>query len=177
MRHLDRQQTVRCKQLRQSSDEVVEARDLREGVVAGNQIGLAALALELVSKVTSEESRQGANSGGFRRPGDILGGLDAQHGNPGGNEVAQQVAIVAAHFDDEAVRSELQLPLHVFGIASDVLEPAGREGREVGVLGEDDVRRNIGRQLDKEAAPAHQDPERIEGLHRVELILAEEALA
>ena len=125
MRHLDRQQAVRCKQLRQSSDEVVDVRDLREGVVAGNQIGLAALALELVGKVTSEESRQGANSGGFRRPGDILGGLDAQHGNPCGDEVAQQIAIVAAHFDDEAVRSELQLPLHLFGIASDVLEPAG----------------------------------------------------
>ena len=59
MRHLDRQQAVRCKQLRQSSDEVVEVRDLGEGVVAGNEVGLAALALELVGKVTSEEPRRG----------------------------------------------------------------------------------------------------------------------
>ena len=43
----------------------------------------------------------------------FCGGLDAQHGNPGGDEVAQQVAIVTAHFDDEALRSEPQLPLHL----------------------------------------------------------------
>ena len=54
-----------------------------------------------------------------------------------GDEVLEQVAVVARQLDDEAVPAEAEALDHRVGVLPRVLHPAVGEGREVGVLAED----------------------------------------
>ena len=58
-----------------------------------------------------------------------------------------------------------------------MLDPAGRERREVRVLGEDLLRRDVLLELDEQAAVADPHMERIERLHLVQPLGRDEALA
>ena len=66
---------------------------------------------------------------------------------------------------------------HLIGVRAGVLHPAVGERREVGVLGEDVLGADVLLQLHEPALPADVDVERVERLHRVDLVGAEVALA
>src|SRR5262249_58662324 len=56
-------------------------------------------------------------------------------------------------------------------------EPAVRVGGEVGVVAEDALDADVLAELDEPARPADEDTQGIEGLHPIELVGSEEALA
>ncbi len=98
-------------------------------------------------------------------------------GTPSGSEVLQQVAVVARELDDQAVRAEAQPLRDRLAVALGVRNPGGRVGGEVGVLPEDVLGADVLLELHQEALPAHQRMQRKVGLHGVELLADEKALA
>ena len=69
--------------------------------------------------------------------GDVGGGLDAQARDAHGDKIAQQVAVVGGHLHHETVGRERQATRHFQGEAACVVEPARRDGGEIGVVAED----------------------------------------
>ena len=88
----------------------------------------------------------------------------------------QQIAVIAAQFDDEAFRSEPEPALDHFAVAPGMRHPSRRIGREIGVFGENVRRADELRKLNQPAGMANPGVERVIALWRVELVLGEEAL-
>src|SRR6266571_1210093 len=76
-----------------------------------------------------------------------------------------------------ARRPEAEALEHLLAVAAGVVDPGGRVGREVGVLGEDLLRADVLLELDQQAAFADVHAQRVERLHLVELVGAQVALA
>jgi hypothetical protein len=108
--------------------------------------------------------------------GDVGRGLDPEHRHPALGEVLEQVAVVRGELHHLRSLAEAEARDGHLGVAAAVLEPAGRERREVRVVGEDRVGRLELLELHEEAALADQRVEREERLHRAELVLAEVAV-
>ena len=98
-------------------------------------------------------------------------------GTPGLHEPLQEVAVVAGQLDDLARGAEPEAIDHLSSVVPGVLDPAVGERGEIGVLGEDVLGADVLLELHQPAVPAHQNPQRIEGLHRVQLVGPEIALA
>ena len=88
----------------------------------------------------------------------------------------QQIAVIAAEFDDEAFRSEPEPALDHFAVAHGMRHPSRRIGGEIGVFGENVRRADEFRKLHQPAGMANPGVERVIALGRVELVLGEEAL-
>ena len=92
-------------------------------------------------------------------------------------EVLEEVAVVRRELDDEALAAETEPFGDRVDIAPCVLDPGIGVRREIGVLGEDLVGSDERRDLREPAVGAHLDVERIEGLHVLQALRREEALA
>ncbi len=57
-----------------------------------------------------------------------------RHGIPADDEVPEQIAVVRGHLDDQAVGAEPEPRDHRLRVAARVIEPAARDGREVGIV-------------------------------------------
>ena len=109
--------------------------------------------------------------------GDVACGLDAQHRDAARDDVLQQVAVVAGDLEHAAPRPSAEALDRRRRRSARRAPPTSREGGEVRVLARRSRRaRRIG-QLDEQAAVADPDVERVERLHLVELVGAQEALA
>ena len=60
--------------------------------------------------------------------------LDAQHRHAHGQEMLQQIAVVAGELDHEAVAVQPEPFAHGHAVAPRMLDPAGGIGREVGIF-------------------------------------------
>ncbi len=177
MRELEGGDAARAQQDRHARQEVVEVGHLRQHVVADDEIGEHAAVDELARRVLVEEACQGRHAARFRRLGHVLGRVDAEHGVALLDEELQQVAVIAGELDDTAVARQLEaLDRHV-DIAPRMRQPRLGIGREIGVFVEDVLGRHVFLYLRQEARAAHHHLERIERLHRVDLVGGEEALA
>src|SRR5688572_3799118 len=100
VRELQRENAVGLEQSPEPTDEVVQVRDLGEYVVADKEIrGPPGRGEALRHAFTEEVNHRGDATvqGDLRH---VAGGLHAEHWNPPGQKVLQQVAIVAADLDD-----------------------------------------------------------------------------
>jgi hypothetical protein len=125
-----------------------------EDVVAGHQVGPPVPGGDLPARLGPEElhfRRDAAGPGGL---GHVRGGLDALHRYPAGLEMLQQVAVVARHLGDQAVRREAEAADHRVGVSLCVRYPGVRIRREVGIVGKDMFARYICGDLDKKAVRA-----------------------
>ncbi len=111
-----------------------------------------------------------------RHLGDVGGRLDTQARDLGGHRVLQQVAVVAGDLEHQAGSAELEALDHGVHVALGVLDPAVRVRAEIGVVGKDGLAAHVFVQLDQPALIADVGVERIERLHRIELVRAQEAL-
>jgi len=177
MRELERHGSRRLKQRADPGDERVQIRNLREHVVAQDEIGLAALQDELDRELAPEELDQRLDAPGRGRLSDIGRGLDAQRRDALLDEVLEQVAVVAPELDDEALGPEREPVGDHRDVVLRVLEPRRGERREVGVLGEDAIGSDVLVELHEEAVGAHPNVKRIERLHSVERVGRHVALA
>ena len=117
MRDLDGQQAVRCQQLGHASHEVVEVGHLRQRVVAGDQVSRPPGPLSSRASSLAEEPGERGDARGLCDQRDVLGRFDAEDGHPGGDEVPQQVSVIAAQLDDEVVGPRSSCTSHPVGIS------------------------------------------------------------
>src|SRR5271170_5669595 len=96
MGELECDYTIWCKQMHHSCGEVVKIRNLRQYIVADNEIGPPTLGHELLRKLQAEELDESRNILLACRFGDISGRLDADHRNTQRQEVLKQISIVAS---------------------------------------------------------------------------------
>ncbi len=98
-------------------------------------------------------------------------------GTPSGREMLQEVAVIARQLDGQAVGAEVQALGDLLAVALGVRHPARREGREIGVLGEDRFRAHILLELHEVAGLADQHVQREVHLHLIDFAGLQEALA
>ena len=161
---LDAQPPLRFEDQGEAGHEVVEIGDVGEDVVGHDEVGGAAPPDQVGRRLSTEEGGLGGNPPLDGDGGHVGGRLDPEDGDAGGDEVLQQVAVVAGHLDDQAVGPQAEVGDRGGGEPSPVLDPAVGVGREVGVVVEERLRRDHGFQLHQQAAVAHQGVERVAGL-------------
>src|SRR5205085_11126259 len=157
-------------------DEVVEVRDMREHVVPDQEVGAPARRGEPRRGLAAEELDFRRNPPLARDLGDVRGRLDPEHRDPALDEVLEEVAVVAGDLDHVRALAEFEAGGRHLRVPPAVLEPAARIGREVGVVGEDRLRRLELPELDEEALVAGERAEREERLHRAELVLGQDVV-
>ena len=177
MRELERDDALRRQQMRHAGDEVVEVGHLRQHVVADDEVGGLAFGDEPLGEADAEELDQRRDVLLARDLGDVGGRLDAGDGHAERQEMLQQIAVVAGDLVDAALRAEIEARLDHLAIFARMLDPGGRVGREVGVLGEDMLGLDVFLELHEEAAVADQRMQRIERLHRIGLLGGQKTLA
>ena len=177
VRELERHDTVRLQQQHHSGDKVIEVGNLREDIVADDEVGIVSLRDQLAGQAFTEKvdaRRDTAINGDL---GDIRGRLDAEHRHAERKKVLQEIAVVARKLDRQALRSEIEPLLDHVAIGSRMRHPAHGVGRKVGVLGEDVRRADVFLQLHEEAFGADKRVQRKVRLHAVELVGGNEAFA
>ena len=133
--HLDHGDAVVLEQRRDSVDESVRVRDVREHVVGMHDIGPAALGDELCRQLTAEELLPRVDAfvpRSRRRP---RRRLDPEHLDSGSHVVLQQIAVVARELDHKAHGVELALQDPRRHIVAGVSHECVDHRREVGVVG------------------------------------------
>ena len=150
--------------------EVVDVRDVGIDVVADDEIPLTALGGQALAQVGAKEFSQDGDALGLGRGGGAGGGFDAETGDAGGDEIAQQVAVVGGHLDDQAVSAEGQAVADHVGVAGGVVQPTGGGGGEVGVVvAKQFVGAGVVGGLDQPAVVADEEFERVIGLRTVQV--------
>ena len=150
---------------------------MRQHVVGDEQVGAASVRGELARELAAEEPHDRRDAELARRLGDVRGRLDAERRDAALDEVLQQVAVVARDLDDQAVGAEAEALDRHRRRSACVRDPGVGVRREVGVLGEDVLRRHELLELHQQAVLADLRVERIERLHRVGAVGRHVALA
>ena len=177
MRHLDGDDALRRQQMRHGGDEVIELGHLRQHIVGNDQIGVPVVGHHLPRCFGTEEGDERRNACLSRRLRHIGGGLDAKHRHAEGNEMLQQIAVIASELDHEAFRSEPEAALDHLAIAASIRYPGRRIRREIGVFGDNVLRADEFGKLNQPAGVANPDVKRVLDLWRVEFGFGEETLA
>ena len=96
-------------------------------VIGNHQIRMAAANHDIARRFTPKETHFGRHTGGYSAGGNIRGWLHAKAWDAGGDEIAQQIAIIARDFDNEALRTECKALMHRRSVTRGVIKPALRE--------------------------------------------------
>src|SRR5262245_28249844 len=119
--------TVRRKQMRHSCGEVVEIRDLRQHIVADNEVCPPTLRHELLGKLQVEKLDESGNILLARRFGYISGWLDSNHRNAQRYEMLKQISVVASDLDHLTLRTKIKPSLDLFAIPARMIDPECRK--------------------------------------------------
>ena len=103
----------------------------------------------------AEEGDFGRDAAGDRRRRDIGRRLDPERRHAGGEEMAQQIAVVGGDLDHHRARPEREAVDHRQRVAARVRDPGIRHRREIGVVGEDRLGTDRFVDLNQEALAAH----------------------
>ncbi len=161
----------------ESGREVVEVRHVRKDVVGGHQVGAAMLGHDRLGGIAAEKVDHCGDPPFHRHLGDVGGRLDAEAGNLRRDRVLQQVPIVAGYLKHEAGAAEVEPRDHRVHVPLGMLDPAVGVRAEVGVVGKDRFAAHIFMELHQPALIADVGVQRVERLHRVQLVGAKKALA
>ena len=126
-----------------------------EDVVGGGQVGADSARGEPFGGGAAEEGDFGRHAARDRRRRDIGRRLDSQRRHAGGEEMAQQIAVVGGDLDHHRARPELETVDHRQRVAARVRDPGIRHRREIGVVGEDRLGTDGFVDLNQKALAAH----------------------
>src|SRR6185503_18408608 len=124
VRKFERKEAVGGEQLRNAGYEVVQVRNVREHVVAEDQVGGAVLGAERLRRLLAEKLHDGGDLLLDRGLRNACSRLDAEAANARGDEVLEQVAIVARNLDDEVVFADAEIGAYVVDVFLRVRDPA-----------------------------------------------------
>ena len=123
VRELQRDHALVLDEGAQPGREAPDIRHVSEDVVRGHEVGPASPVRDLASGFGTEELNLRRDAAGAGRLGHVRGRLDAEHRDAGRREVLKQVAVVAGHLGDQAVRSQLQASDHRLRVPLRVRDP------------------------------------------------------
>ena len=106
MRKLECDHPVRRKKMRHPRGKVVEIGDLRQNVIANNEIGLPPFGFQALRKLQAEEFNERWNIFLARNFSDISRWLDARNGDAKWEKMLKQISIVACNFENLAICAE-----------------------------------------------------------------------
>ena len=118
-------------QCAQPAGEVEDVGDVREHVVADDQVSAAVKRRDLLAAALGQERDLGGYSPLAGHRGDIGGGFDTQATDPAADDLLQEIAVVARDLDDEAVAGRARAWRPCRHEPLSMLHPAGGIGREV----------------------------------------------
>ena len=163
--------------MRHSRGEIVEVGDLRQHIVADDEVGRLTLGHQALRELQAEEFDQRRNILLARHFGDIGGRLDADDGNTQRQKMLKQISVVARDLEDLAFRAETKPGLDHFAILARMLDPRGRIRRKICVFRENMLRLDVLLQLHQEALAADEHVQRKVRLHLVDLVGSQKAFA
>ena len=108
MRDLDGHNPVRCQQMGDAGNEVVELGHLRQHVIGDDQVGVALLRRNLVRHLGAEEGDARGHALGASRRRHVGRRLDAEHPLTERKEMLQEIAVIAAKLDHETFGAKLE---------------------------------------------------------------------
>ncbi len=111
-----------------AGDEVVQIGDMRQHVIAEQQVRLAKFGNQLACGLGPEELHNRRYAILDRDLGHIGGGFDAQNGHALRDKMLQQVTVVAGDLHHAAVSTDPEALAHQFAVLACVLYPAVRVG-------------------------------------------------
>ena len=164
VREFEGRHALRLQDLGEARGEIEDIGHVGQHVVGSGEVRLVALGGEPPGGVAAEEGDLRRHAALHRHAGDIGRRLDAEHRHAAGDEVLQQVAVVARDLDNLALRSQPEALDHRGDVAFRVPQPAGGEAGEVGVVGKDRLGALEGFELDQPAGVADIGVERVEDL-------------
>ena len=142
---------------------------MRVDVVGDHQVGRPVLGAHRRAELLVEERGHGRHAAFARGRADVDRRLDAQARDARGDDVLQQVAVVAGDFDHERLRRRgARRSMASSTKAFACCDPAVGERREVRVLGEGLLRRDQRRDLQQQAVLAQPQVQRVGRLGQVE---------
>ena len=157
--------------------KVVQIRDLSQNVGPTDEVRAPALPHQILGGLNPKEPHLGRHAFVDGDLSHVFRRLNAIARDVHVHEVLQQVTVVGGDLDHLTVRAQAQTFLHIDAVGAGVLDPAVRKRGEVGVFGEDLLRRHELVQLRQFAVVADEGVERVERLHLQEILLRHEALA
>ena len=173
---LERNHPVWSQKMRHSRGEVVEVRDLRQDIVADDEIGLPPLGCESLRELQAEEFNKGRNIFLLRDCGYVGGRFDADYRNAQRQKVLKQVSVVARNLIHPTRRIEMKPGRNHFTVPVRVLDPGRRVRRKVRIFRENVLRFHVLLQLHQEAVAADENMQRKVRLHLIDLVGGQEAL-
>ena len=105
--------------------EVIDIRNMREDVVAHDEVRLLACARKLLAERFPEEFSQYGNAQLLCSVRSSIGRLDPETRNAGIDKVSQQVAIVGRYFYDKALTIQRELSDYRSCVTGRMREPRG----------------------------------------------------
>ena len=132
--------------------EVVDVRHLREHVVPEHEVGATSLAGEPPPELRAEELDNVGTPRAIAASATLRAGSMPSTGCPSA-ENAEEIAVVRRQLDDEALRASSRRSVIIVDVPARVLDPGVGVRGEIGVLGEDLVRRHELGNLREPAAP------------------------
>ena len=105
MRKLHRDRAALAEQYLHARHEIIEIRNVREHIVAEQQVRLAVLGRDLTSGLLAEEFDYRTNPFSLGDERDVRRGLDAEHGYVARDEVLEQIAVVARDLHHATLRA------------------------------------------------------------------------
>src|ERR1700683_645555 len=149
---------------------------MRQDVVKDDKISLLIRGEQLCSESTLKKFRNRWNpfrDCNFRH---VLCGLNSKNWYAMTFKILQQIAVVAANFNYEVLRSQTQALNHARRIFTRVAQPGFGIGRKVCVLTEELLRRLTLSDLDQETLTADPGMKRVKSFNLVQLICAQVAI-
>src|SRR5262249_21829573 len=152
---LDGDDAARFEEKRDAANEVVEVGHLRQDVVADDEIRRVTLRDKFLGGAASEEPRDSWNAASDRGSCYVFRGLDAENRDAFGDEVLEEIAVVASELDGVMPGAKTEPGGDHVDVAAGVPEPGVGVRREVGILREDMVGSDVFLDLHEKAMRAH----------------------
>ena len=109
----------------ETTGKIIDIRNMREDVVAHDEVRLLACARKLLAERFPEEFSQYGNAQLLCSVRSSIGRLDPETRNAGIDKVSQQVAIVGRYFYDEALTIQRELSDYRSCVTGRMREPRG----------------------------------------------------
>ena len=177
VRDLDRQDARGASRMRSAA-----VKSLRSGTCAKTlfattrSAGPSRVTISWASPVVRNSASVGMPAASARR-GDVPRRFDPQYRDAARDQVTEEISVVARDLDDARRRSEPEPLDDRVDIAAGMVDPAVRVRREVEVLPEDVLGRDVRGKLDEQARPADPYVEGVEALGFGEPVGGQEVLA
>src|SRR3972149_8567153 len=160
---------VRLKKNFHPLNKIIQLRHMGEHIITDYQIGLHAITGKISSSFLTKKHNFCGYSFFQRRFRNICGWFYTQYKDAPGIKIMEQISVVAGEFNDQILPVQAKPRRRHVNIVFGVLQPTVRIRREVRIVPENRLGTFKLLCLNQETIGADEDPQRVKGLHLVQL--------